>query len=218
MLLTYLTTRLSAPLSPEYRTRLVDSLATWDFAPHDLDEGDLYRIACILFEGILNMEGLADLGVEKGEFDLFSDLGDPLIHIQDQTNRLLFAIRAIYHAPNPYHNYVHAIDVLQATYTFLVAIGVAPSFDYLRDWTPGATPWSRPDETAEPVCGVGTRRARELLRDQDVLAILIAAMGHDVGHPGLSNAFMVRLPKRKTASSDVDLCAEKREDPSLTSL
>lgn len=29
------------------------------------------------------------------------------------------------------------------------------------------------------------------MRPQDVLAVLIAAMGHDVGHPGLSNAFMV---------------------------
>ena len=99
-----------------------------------------------------------------------------------------------------------------------MAIGVAPSFEYLRDWTSEATPWFRPDEGVKPVCGVGTRQARELLRTQDVLAILIAAMGHDVGHPGLSNAFMVRLPRTKTTLADVDLNAEKREDPAITGL
>lgn len=31
------------------------------------------------------------------------------------------------------------------------------------------------------------------MRPQDVLGLMIAAMGHDVGHPGLSNAFMVCL-------------------------
>lgn len=109
----------------------------------------------------------------------------------DQINRLLFAIKAIYHAPNPYHNYVHAIDVLQATYSFLVNLGVAPPWDYIRDLTPGASAWKRPDERELPVCGLGTRRAREVLRPQDVFGVMVAAMGHDVGHPGLSNAFMV---------------------------
>jgi hypothetical protein len=106
-------------------------------------------------------------------------------------NRLLFSIRAIYHAPNPYHNYVHAIDVLQATYSFLVDLGIVPDWSYLRDWTPKKVPWNPPTEEEKPVCGLGTRRAREVMRPQDVLAVLVAAMGHDVGHPGLSNAFMV---------------------------
>nr|XP_031858798.1 uncharacterized protein CI109_005751 [Kwoniella shandongensis]KAA5525870.1 hypothetical protein CI109_005751 [Kwoniella shandongensis] len=148
---------LSAPLSKEQREKLVDHLATWNFKPHNLAEGDLYRVACLMFE--------------------------------EQVNRLLYAIRAIYHAPNPYHNYVHAIDVLQATYMFLVNIGVAPPFEYMRDWTPQKAAWQRNDGIEEPL-GVGTVRAREVMRPQDVLAVLVAAMGHDVGHPGLSNAFM----------------------------
>lgn len=108
----------------------------------------------------------------------------------DQVNRFLFATKAIYHAPNPYHNYVHAIDVLQATYTFLMNLGVVPPFSYLRDAN-RMRPWARPDEEDAPVGGLGTRRAREVMRPQDVLAIVVSAMGHDVGHPGLSNAFMV---------------------------
>lgn len=105
-------------------------------------------------------------------------------------NRFLFAVRAIYHKPNPYHNYIHAIDVLQATYMFLMSIGVVPPFSFFLDLVPGQSVWKRPSEDAQPAGGAGTQRARDILRPQDVFAILMAAIGHDVGHPGLSNAFM----------------------------
>ena len=110
--------------------------------------------------------------------------------ISEQMDRLLFAIRAIYHAPNPYHNYIHAIDVLQATYTFLISLGVVPPFEYLRNLTPETPVWKRSQDPAGSRAP-GSRRARQTLRPQDVFAIVLAAMGHDVGHPGLSNAFMV---------------------------
>nr|XP_018264117.1 uncharacterized protein I303_03997 [Kwoniella dejecticola CBS 10117]OBR86275.1 hypothetical protein I303_03997 [Kwoniella dejecticola CBS 10117] len=169
---------LSAPLTQEHRERLVHDLSTWNFKPHNLPEGDLFRVACLMFESILSSEGIQELNIQR-----------------DQMNRLLFAIRAIYHAPNPYHNYVHAIDVLQATYMFLAQIGVAPPFSYMRDWTPEKPAWRRTDPSDREI-SVGTRRAREVMRPQDVLGVLIAAMGHDVGHPGLSNAFMknARVP------------------------
>lgn len=109
----------------------------------------------------------------------------------DSLYRLLFAIKAIYHAPNPYHNYVHAIDVLQATYSFLAELGLAPPFTYIQQMTPQSAPWERPADAGSSAKGSGTLRARETFRPQDVLAVLVAAMGHDVGHPGLSNAFMV---------------------------
>lgn len=167
---------MAAPLSPEERERLISALEKWDFRPHQLDQYDLFRVACLIFEAVLNIDGVAQLGIEYGAM-----------------KKWLFAVRAIYHAPNPYHNYVHAIDVLQATYQFLVRVGVAPPFEWLHDLQPGTTPpWQRAPE-AELQKGVArsATRAREILRPQDVLAVVIAAMGHDVGHPGLSNAFMV---------------------------
>lgn len=109
-------------------------------------------------------------------------------------NRFLFAVRAIYHSPNPYHNYIHAIDVLQASYTFLVSVGVAPPFTFLLEDT--AEPWQRPpfERTSEdPMEDNARERTLALIRPQDVLVVLLGAMGHDVGHPGLSNAFMVSL-------------------------
>ncbi|KAL7422124.1 3',5'-cyclic-nucleotide phosphodiesterase [Cryptotrichosporon argae] len=164
---------LAAPMSTEHRNRLIAELETWNFKPHKLDDADLFRCSCLLFEAVLCIDGVAELGIHA-----------------DQMNRLLFAIRAIYHAPNPYHNYVHAVDVLQATYSFLVGLGVAPNVAFLKDHKSTAAPWRRPTEEQRPVLGQGTRRARQVLRPQDVLGVLIAAMGHDVGHPGLSNAFM----------------------------
>lgn len=32
----------------------------------------------------------------------------------------------------------------------------------------------------------------DILTKEDVLALCLAAVGHDAGHPGLTNAFMVR--------------------------
>lgn len=34
-------------------------------------------------------------------------------------------------------------------------------------------------------------RLKDLLRPIDVLALLMASLGHDVGHPGVNNCFMV---------------------------
>lgn len=41
----------------------------------------------------------------------------------------------------------------------------------------------------------------ELLRPMDVFALMVAAIGHDVGHPGLSNAYMVCLSFHLSSSS-----------------
>lgn len=60
--------RFSDPLTPEKRSQLIDELATWNFKPHNLHEDDLYRIACLVFEGILNIEGLAELNLQQGMF------------------------------------------------------------------------------------------------------------------------------------------------------
>jgi len=76
--------------------------------------------------------------------------------------------------------------VLQATYFFLVVLGVAPPLStlYQSDALKGKK-WSRPTRVMEPG-GFG-----RIMRPMDAFALMIAAIGHDVGHPGLSNAYMV---------------------------
>ena len=59
--------RFSAPLEPEHRARLVEALSTWNFRPHALNEADLFRCACLLFEAVLRVQGLSELGIKQGE-------------------------------------------------------------------------------------------------------------------------------------------------------
>lgn len=80
-----------------------------------------------------------------------------LLHIPEV--KLLAFLRDVqsgYH-PNPYHNFDHAVDVLQTCFAFLSSM-----------------------------------HAGDLLTTMDVMVILIAAIGHDVDHPGVTNDFLVR--------------------------
>ena len=60
--------RFSAPMGKEYRSKLIDDMAMWGFRPHNLEEEDLFRAACILFDGLLSSEGLAELQIDRGGF------------------------------------------------------------------------------------------------------------------------------------------------------
>ena len=100
-------------------------------------------------------------------------------------------MRSAYHDRNGYHNFLHATDVTQALYSFLVRMGLAPPLfllgedDYDSNKGEARRKWRRNRAVADG--GMG-----ELLPPMDVFALMVAAIGHDVGHPGLSNAYMVR--------------------------
>lgn len=90
----------------------------------------------------------------------------------------LLASRAAYNSFVNYHNFRHVIDVMQAIFFFLIQLRVlAPYPDYL-------TPTSQQREVS-PIAA--------LLKPFDALTLLITAIGHDVGHPGVNNAFLVSL-------------------------
>ena len=69
---------------------------------------------------------------------------------------------------------------MQAIFHFLLRIGTLPPYPSLYSQSPA------PLSSAK--CLVGT-----LLQPFDALTLLIAAIGHDVGHPGVNNAFLVAL-------------------------
>lgn len=75
-----------------------------------------------------------------------------------------------------YHNFRHIVDVLQAVFYFLLQIGILPPYPTGR----------HPNRTR--LAPVAT-----LLQPFDALTLLVSAIGHDVGHPGVNNAFLVAL-------------------------
>lgn len=87
------------------------------------------------------------------------------------------ASRAAYNAFVCYHNFRHVVDVLQAIFFFLVQIGTLPPY---------------PPSSSSPD-GKKLAPIAALLKPFDALTLLISAIGHDVGHPGVNNAFLVAL-------------------------
>ncbi|GAX83011.1 hypothetical protein CEUSTIGMA_g10438.t1 [Chlamydomonas eustigma] len=88
--------------------------------------------------------------------------------------RLCLAIEEGYN-PNPYHNKTHAADVLQAMHTILISTGMAV-FD--------PAPAIAGDNGSSPKCYCGP---------QVMLACLLAAASHDLGHKGVTNDFLINI-------------------------
>ena len=87
------------------------------------------------------------------------------------------ASRAAYNAFVYYHNFRHVVDVMQAVFYFLIQIGTLPPYP--------PTPASAGLSEVSPIAA--------LLKPFDALTLLVSAIGHDVGHPGVNNAFLVAL-------------------------
>ncbi|CAG8493570.1 12724_t:CDS:10 [Ambispora leptoticha] len=137
--------------SAETLERLKKRLTKWDFQPSDLSDEDLMSCVVIIFEHVMKLEELAALNISM-------------------------AIRKSYYDSNPYHNFRHAVDVLQAMFYFLMQMELLPPFF---------------PENVRTRINPNRRRANDLLRPIDLFALLLASIGHDIGHPGVNNSFLI---------------------------
>ncbi|KAF9415243.1 3',5'-cyclic-nucleotide phosphodiesterase, partial [Entomortierella beljakovae] len=166
-------------------------LLSWDFHPHDLHEDDLMRCVVVVIQEVMKLDGLGDLNIP-----------DHLLH------RFVVGLRDSYHKTNPYHNFAHAVDVLQATFYFLCKMGKLPKtgsgmppMALTNGISNGSVSESENSESSEniPTHPVSQTRGdnplllriQDFLRPEDIFALIVASIGHDVGHPGVNNMFLV---------------------------
>ncbi|KPM36842.1 hypothetical protein AK830_g9716 [Neonectria ditissima] len=147
-------------VSSERQVAIAAAVGSWSFCAHSFGDDELLVAALAMFKHALAMPEL-----EKWRI--------PADHLVS----FLVACRAAYNNFVPYHNFRHVVDVLQATFNFLVHIGSLPPY---------------PANTA--VDSIPEKSAvASLVTPFEALTLLITAIGHDVGHPGVNNGFLVTL-------------------------
>src|SRR5579862_7905221 len=114
-------------------------------------------------------EALSSPNTNSVEVDIFR-----IILIIDELVMFMLTVRSCYQPTNHYHNFRHAIDVLQATFQVLVLSNLVPPLNSTECSLHIENPLL-PEDYLTPV---------------EVLALCIAAVGHDAAHPGVTNAFL----------------------------
>ncbi|ATY59861.1 3 5 -cyclic nucleotide catalytic domain [Cordyceps militaris] len=146
-------------VSAQRQSDIASAVSKWHFCANSFTDDELLVAAMFMFQHALSMPEL-----------------EPWRLPADQLIQFLVACRTAYNSFVPYHNFRHVVDVLQATFHFLVNVGALTSYP-VRDPT---TPVSK-----SPIAS--------LLTPFDALTLLITAIGHDVGHPGVNNGFLATL-------------------------
>ncbi|CAK7218311.1 3',5'-cyclic-nucleotide phosphodiesterase [Sporothrix eucalyptigena] len=155
-------------VTPRRKQIVASSIGNWHFSAHDFDDDELIEASALMFKHALSMPELAEWRIPTDELICF-----------------LVACRAAYNSFVPYHNFRHVVDVLQATFNFLVNIGALPPYPASLAHTSSSPKKSPPSAQKSPMAS--------LIRPFEALTLLITAIGHDVGHPGVNNGFLIVL-------------------------
>ncbi|KIJ36355.1 hypothetical protein M422DRAFT_261310 [Sphaerobolus stellatus SS14] len=191
------------PISPpdsaskNRKAKYIEELSEWGFNGADLEFEDVLLCSNLLFELLWSIDGMEQ------------DVGLP--HVSAIIPPFLSRVSKLYSEQCRYHNFQHALDVLQAMYYYLYRAGCVPKLDILNNQTPEMVASdSHSDEKihAPPPQRTIWRRKRtgddtllqRTLRNQDIFALFVAAIGHDIAHPGVNNAF---LNKTKTPVAEL---------------
>ncbi|RLV93143.1 3'5'-cyclic-nucleotide phosphodiesterase 2 [Spathaspora sp. JA1] len=165
--------------NPKHLAKLCFDVGNWQFPAHELTNDDLVYCAYLMLNYALQQ-------VEPSI--------DNNLHIPDRNELLglIFMVRDTYKNGNPFHNFRHAVDVVQACFHFLIRLDCLPEFSQLNIDHEN-------NQNIDDIELSKTKRHLEILSSKanhlnplQTLGLLTAALGHDVGHPGVTNAFMVK--------------------------
>lgn len=217
--------------SDDHLQKLCHLVGHWSFPSHELTNDDLVYCVYLILKYTLNYIQ-RDLECSKDKSLYFPNSNELL--------GLVFMVRDTYKNGNPFHNFRHAVDVLQACFHYVIRLNCLPKFeqfaedplanelDYLAGLKPfvqsvelqasddqlsskrssfAATTLSKTTTTTSttslshdntPVnvvsveLSLSTNTSQTHLTAFQTLGLLVAALGHDVGHPGVTNAFMIK--------------------------
>ena len=143
----------------------------WDFHAGQLEYEDLIWSSVLILEHVLNSGGddLAPYKISRGTLTTSGNL------IIDELVLFMLTVQSCYQPTNHYHNFRHAIDVLQATFQVLLLSNILP---------PIPSPNSSNPPTLTPIL------PPSYITPIEILSLCIAAIGHDAAHPGVTNAFL----------------------------
>lgn len=141
-------------LSEHQISKVQKVIGEWDFHAHDLNSDELLFALYSMLK-----HGLAIPEVHE-------------LHLSDtRLLNFLLVVRDSYRPSNHYHNFRHAVDVVQATFYFLLQLQALPKY---------------------PLVTGNTILQDSVITPVEALTILIVAAGHDIGHPGVTNAFLAK--------------------------
>lgn len=182
--------------SQEQLSKIGEYVGHWCFPAHELSNDDLVYCVYLMIKYSLDQ--------------LPRDCG---LHFPSNNELLafVFLVRDTYRNGNPFHNFRHATDVLQACFHFLIRLDCLPvpvqmtldpngpeiqNLDKCK--FEGLVELKSSGKYISEVSNVspGGRRLSTFnighLNPIETFGLLIAAIGHDVGHPGVTNAFMTK--------------------------
>lgn len=171
--------------STQHLSKLCNLVGHWSFPAHELTNDDL--VYCVY----LMLKYSMDQAVARDSNWSSIKLSD------NELLALIFMTRDTYKNGNPFHNFRHAVDVLQACFHFVIRLGYLPIFTQFQTNAKANEMTCLKLEkfgNAIELIALTTDRKSTLpcLNKVSTLALLVAALGHDVGHPGVTNQFMIK--------------------------
>ncbi|EGV62264.1 hypothetical protein CANTEDRAFT_131639 [Yamadazyma tenuis ATCC 10573] len=184
--------------STSHLSKLCNLVGHWSFPAHELSNDDLvYCVYLIIKYCLVQLEHESSATHAKIALGRNELLG------------LIFMVRDSYKNGNPFHNFRHAVDVLQACFHYVIRLGyLSPFTQFQSDPKADELICLKAEKFGNAVELISMKAATRVpptssaaetpdtedtsLNLVSTLALLVAALGHDVGHPGVTNQFLVK--------------------------